>query len=71
MEDPRFAGCRITLRTPVGMILRGLHRRVGLREDRLNAEFTQHAGDEMYQLVAGRLQPGMVGRGGPTCIVLE
>ncbi len=30
---------------------------LGLREDRLNVEFTQHAGDEMYHPDTGWLQP--------------
>jgi len=30
---------------------------LGLREDRLNVEFTQHSGDEMYQPTLGGLSP--------------
>lgn len=30
---------------------------LGLREDRLNVEFTQHAGDEMYHLALGGYSP--------------
>ena len=30
---------------------------LGLREDRLNVEFTQHAGDEMYHPTLGGYSP--------------